>query len=145
MQFQLVVSQIGRGTIEYHSEQQRHTPFGELRPSVGGEDGSPFMALMRQQWVLRRAIQACRQRGLGLWGRLSMNRHYGMGSSIGSAPPASAAPIRAFSKGTALAKSTPPGCVTPSTRCVRSPWKSSSKSNNWASTGSFSTFAGNPQ
>ena len=59
------------------------------------------------------------------------------GLAIWPAPHASAGPIRAFRERAVPARSTPPGSAKPSTSHVRSAWKSSPKSNSWASRAQF--------
>jgi|OpeIllAssembly_1097287.scaffolds.fasta_scaffold71173_2 hypothetical protein len=74
---------IGRGTIDYHSHNPAHTLLGGLGSSIGSEDWSPVIKLMRQQCTFRRAVAVSRDRDMKFWGRLGMNRHYGNKAYLG--------------------------------------------------------------
>lgn len=69
---------IGRSTLFYRSSQPLATPTGWCSPSP--EDNSPAYYVHRaleHGCPLRRALELSEPRGMTLWARLTMNRHYG--------------------------------------------------------------------
>jgi len=69
--------------VDYHSSNSRNTLMGDLGSSVGGDDWSSVIRLLRKECLFRRAIKVSRERDMKFWGRLCMNRYYGRASSIG--------------------------------------------------------------
>lgn len=67
----------GRSTLDYHSELPNTTRTMERSDLVAGRSWAFVARVMNECCPLRRAIGICRQRRLGIYGRLGMNRHYG--------------------------------------------------------------------
>jgi len=67
----------GRSTVDFHSESPHTTHTMERSDKVAGRSWAFVAQVLEKCCPLRRAIRLCRERELGIYGRLGMNRHYG--------------------------------------------------------------------
>jgi hypothetical protein len=74
---------LGRSVVDYHSDLRDTTRMCERGDQVGRVSWAFVREVMDQVCPLRRALENSASNGLELWGRLSMNRHYGPGGYEG--------------------------------------------------------------
>lgn len=74
---------LGRSVVDYHSDLPNTTRMCERGDMVGRVSWAFVRQVMDQVCPLRRALDVSAASDLELWGRLSMNRHYGPGGYEG--------------------------------------------------------------
>ena len=79
----LLVWNLGRSVVDYWSDLPSVTRMCENGDRVGGASWGFVHKVMEETCPLRHALALCRDRGVKLWGRLGMNRHYGSEDWIG--------------------------------------------------------------
>ncbi|MBD3378636.1 hypothetical protein GF406_26650 [candidate division KSB1 bacterium] len=72
-----IIWNCGRSALAYHSELPNSTLIHAHKVSAWGTRGRFIDDVLQEICPLRTAIEYCHQRGLAIYGRLAMNRHYG--------------------------------------------------------------------
>ncbi len=72
-----IIWNCGRSALAYHSELPNSTLIHANKVSAWGTRGRFIDDVLQEICPLRTAVEYCRQRGMAIYGRLAMNRHYG--------------------------------------------------------------------